>query len=183
MSIPLVQENTKDAINTSIIAIKRNIERINNLLGLSGSEEINTSIFATKEELDALETALQPVNEVTSGNMQSVTSGAVASALENYCTKNMGIFSAYFTPQQVNDPSWLANYVHTVFDEWGIPFILFSVGWEDYQVYPHAGCQGYFMKGVSSARCFGQMKEYSTYTFNYSCIGIDNFQQLSWVTI
>ena len=35
MSIPLVQEATKDAINTSIIAIKRNIERINMLLGLS----------------------------------------------------------------------------------------------------------------------------------------------------
>ena len=78
MSIPLVQENTKDAINTSIIAIKRNIERINNLLGLSGSEEIDTSIFATKEELENLETALQPVDEVTVDNMQSVTSNAVA---------------------------------------------------------------------------------------------------------
>lgn len=81
MSIPLVQENTKDAINTSIIAIKRNIERINNLLGLSGSEEIDTSIFATKEELEALENALQPVDEVTVDNMQSVTSNAVARAI------------------------------------------------------------------------------------------------------
>ena len=81
MSIPLVQENTKDAINTSIIAIKRNIERINSLLGLSGSEEIDTSIFATKEELEALETALQPVDEVTVDNMQSVTSNAVARAI------------------------------------------------------------------------------------------------------
>ena len=33
MSIPLVQNNEKDSINTSIIAIKRNIERIN-MLGL-----------------------------------------------------------------------------------------------------------------------------------------------------
>lgn len=87
MSIPLVQENTKDAINTSIIAIKRNIERINNLLGLSGSEEIDTSIFATKEELETLETALQPVDEVTVGNMQSVTSNAVARALGGYKLK------------------------------------------------------------------------------------------------
>ena len=51
MSIPLVQNNEKDSINTSIIAIKRNIERINMLLGLSNSEEIDTSKFATKEEL------------------------------------------------------------------------------------------------------------------------------------
>ena len=77
MSIPLVQEATKDAINTSIIAIKRNIERINMLLGLSNSEEIDTSVFATKEELQALE----PVDEVTVDNMQSVTSNAVAQAI------------------------------------------------------------------------------------------------------
>ena len=37
MSIPLVQDNDKNSINTSIIAIKRNLERINQLLGLSGS--------------------------------------------------------------------------------------------------------------------------------------------------
>ena len=48
MSIPLVQNNEKDSINTSLIAIKRQIERINMLLGLSNSEEIDTSKFATK---------------------------------------------------------------------------------------------------------------------------------------
>ncbi len=74
MSIPLIQEATKDAINISIIAIKRNIERINMLLGLSNSEEIDTSKFATKEELQALE----PVDEVAADNMHSVTSNAVA---------------------------------------------------------------------------------------------------------
>ncbi len=74
MSIPLIQKPDKDDINTSIIAIKRNIERINMLLGLSNSEEIDTSVFATKEELQALE----PVDEVTVDNMQSVTSNAVA---------------------------------------------------------------------------------------------------------
>ena len=37
MSIPLVQDNEKDSINTSIIAIKRYIDRINQLLGLSDS--------------------------------------------------------------------------------------------------------------------------------------------------
>ena len=77
MSIPLVQEATKDAINTSIIAIKRNIERINMLLGLSNSEEIDTSKFATKEELQQAVTDLQPVDEVALNNMHSVTSNAV----------------------------------------------------------------------------------------------------------
>lgn len=77
MSIPLVQEATKDDINTSIIAIKRNIERINMLLGLSNSEEIDTSKFATKEELQQAVTDLQPVDEVAIDNMQSVTSNAV----------------------------------------------------------------------------------------------------------
>lgn len=95
MSIPLVQENTKDAINTSIIAIKRNIERINNLLGLSGSEEIDTSIFATKEELENLETALQPVDEVTVDNMQSVTSNAVAT------------IGKYVTTEQFTGKYWI----------------------------------------------------------------------------
>jgi hypothetical protein len=69
MSIPLVQKAEKDDINTSIIAIKRNIERINMLLGLSNSEEIDTSEFVKKSDI---------VDEVTVGNMQSVTSNAVA---------------------------------------------------------------------------------------------------------
>ena len=72
MSIPLVQNNEKDSINTSIIAIKRNIERINMLLGLSNSEEIDTSEFVKKSDI---------VDEVTVGNMQSVTSNAVAESL------------------------------------------------------------------------------------------------------
>ena len=82
MSIPLIQEATKDAINTSIIAIKRNIERINMLLGLVDSDSPDLSGLATKQELEdaitQVETDLAPVDEVTSGNMQSVTSNAVA---------------------------------------------------------------------------------------------------------
>ena len=82
MSIPLINEVNKNDINTSIIAIKKNIERINTLLGLNNTEEIDTSIFATKEELEQAETDLAPVDEVTSGNMHSVTSNAVAQAIE-----------------------------------------------------------------------------------------------------
>lgn len=93
MSIPLVQNNDKDSINTSIIAIKRNIERINMLLGLSNSEEIDISEFVKKSDIvDVVEAgnmnpvtsnAVVPVDEVTSGNMQSVTSNAVASAISS----------------------------------------------------------------------------------------------------
>jgi hypothetical protein len=80
MSIPLVQDNEKDSINTSIIAIKRNIERINMLLGLVDNDSPDLSGFATKQELQDAVTELQPVDEVTVGNMQSVTSNAVAVA-------------------------------------------------------------------------------------------------------
>jgi len=92
MSIPLVQEATKDAINISIIAIKRNIERINMLLGLSNSEEIDTSEFIKKSDIvDVVEAgnmnpvtsnAVVPVDEVTLDNMQSVTSNAVYDKLQ-----------------------------------------------------------------------------------------------------
>ena len=78
MSIPLVQNNEKDSINTSIIAIKRNIERINMLLGLVDSGSPDLSGLATKQELQDAVNSLQPVDEVTSGNMHSVTSNAVA---------------------------------------------------------------------------------------------------------
>ena len=79
MSIPLIQKPDKDDINTSIIAIKRNIERINMLLGLvdSGSDP-DLSGLATKQELQDAITELTPVDEVTVDNMQSVTSNAVA---------------------------------------------------------------------------------------------------------
>ena len=80
MSIPLVQNNEKDSINTSIIAIKRNIERINMLLGLVDSGSPDLSGLATKQELQDAITELTPVDEVTSGNMQSVSSNAVAVA-------------------------------------------------------------------------------------------------------
>ena len=87
MSIPLVQNNEKDSINTSLIVIKRQIERINMLLGLSNSEEIDTSVFATKEELQDAITELSPVDEVTVNNMHSVTSNAVAESLSYSTTE------------------------------------------------------------------------------------------------
>ena len=100
MSIPLVQNNEKDSINTSIIAIKKNIERINSILGLvdSGSD-IDTSEFVKKSDIvdvvqsgnmnpvtsNAVATSnAMPVDTVTSGNMHSVTSNAVSTLLKKY---------------------------------------------------------------------------------------------------
>jgi hypothetical protein len=106
MSIPLVRNNTKDAINTSIIAIKKNLERINTLLGLVDSSEPDLSGLATKQELedtvteinntiDEVETSLQPVDTVTSGNMHSVTSNAVAEKV------------SYSTTEQLTGGKWI----------------------------------------------------------------------------
>lgn len=108
MSVPLIQNNDKDSINTSIIAIKRSLERINTLLGLTdnGSEgQTDTSEFVKKSEVvdavvsdnmnpvtsNAVATSnAMPVDTVTSGDMHSVTSNAVANSLnshigQNYC--------------------------------------------------------------------------------------------------
>lgn len=119
-------------------------------------------------------------NSVASGNMNAVTSNAVYGVLQEKADVDRGILQVTFTPQQVNDPTWLANYVHDIFDTEHIPLILFSVGWEDYQSYSHAGSQGYFMRGISSARVFGQMREYSQPNWKYYTYGIDNYTVLSW---
>lgn len=98
MSIPLIQKPEKDDINTSIIAIKRNIERINMLLGLvdSGSDP-DLSGLATKQELQDAITELTPVDEVTVGNMQSVTSNAVSKVL------------SYSTTEQFTGRYWISG--------------------------------------------------------------------------
>jgi hypothetical protein len=51
------------------------------LLGLVDNDSPDLSGFATKQELQDAVTELQPVDEVTVGNMQSVTSNAVAEAI------------------------------------------------------------------------------------------------------
>jgi uncharacterized phage infection (PIP) family protein YhgE len=103
-SIPLIKGNTPQEINTSIIALKKalseleaqdrllqgtdkdvqnKIKQINELI-----EGINTHLGTVDNHLTAIDdqiTALQPVDTVTSGNMHSVTSNAVA--IMNYAQK------------------------------------------------------------------------------------------------
>ncbi len=82
MSIPLIQDNQKDSINASLIAIKREEERLQALIA-EADEKI-----AQLNELKVSKSDI--VDEVTSGNMQSVTSNAVAEKLGDY-VKNSDI--------------------------------------------------------------------------------------------
>lgn len=128
MNIPLVRNNTKDAINTSIIAIKKNLERINSLLGLADSSEPDLSGLATKQELedavteinntiDEVETSLQPVNAVTNGDMHSVTSNAVAGALSGvkYLIPIRATFATTNSTDYVSYKQ-IGNYFNTYFN-------------------------------------------------------------------
>ena len=71
--IPLVNTNSVNDINTSIIAIKKEMKS-------SGETEVNVNV-------NLPDTAF-PVDEVTSGNMHSVTSNAVAKAM-SYSTSEV----------------------------------------------------------------------------------------------
>ena len=72
MSIPLINEVNKNDINTSIIAIKKNIERINTLLGLNNTEEIDTSEFVKKSDIIYVEA---PIGSLISMYKKSSPSG------------------------------------------------------------------------------------------------------------
>jgi hypothetical protein len=89
--IPLIQKADINSINTSIIAIKKQLKQLNEALGLVDVPSIDTSVFVKKSDVvDVVESgnmnpvtsnAVVPVDEVTSGNMHSVTSNAVANAI------------------------------------------------------------------------------------------------------
>lgn len=95
--VPLVKDNEINSINTSIIAIKKQLNQISELLGLIDIPDApDLSPYVKKADVaDVIEadnmnpvtsnavavSNAMPVNEVTSGNMHSVTSGAVYSAL------------------------------------------------------------------------------------------------------
>lgn len=196
-SIPLIKGNTPQEINTSIIALKKalseleaqdrllqgtdkdvqdKIKQINELI-----EGINTHLGTVDTHLTTIDgqiTALQPVNTVTSGNMQSVTSNAVANSVSNLQTQISGKASgngnvswAYFTPQQFNDATYLSNLVNS------LPagsLIIFTVGWEDYQQYPYYGSSGYIMVSAGSARAYGEMREFFQPIFKRAFYWVDN---------
>lgn len=73
MSIPLIQDNQKDSINASLIAIKREEERLQALIAEADKK------IAQLNELKVSKSDI--VDKVTLNNMQSVTSNAVAEVL------------------------------------------------------------------------------------------------------
>ena len=73
MSIPLIQDNQKDSINASLIAIKREEERLQALITEADKK------IAQLNELKVNKSDI--VDEVTLNNMQSVTSNAVYESL------------------------------------------------------------------------------------------------------
>ena len=96
-TIPLVKGNTQEEINTSLIALKKALDEMNSSSSKTDAsvqsqiKQINELITDINSHLDTIDeqiTGLQPVDTVTSGNMHSVTSNAVAGALENKQTIN-----------------------------------------------------------------------------------------------
>jgi hypothetical protein len=98
--VPLIQKADINSINTSIIAIKKQLKQLNEALGLVDVPNIDTSVFVKKSDVvDVVESgnmnpvtsnavaevadSLEPVDTVTSGNMQSVTSNAVYAELKD----------------------------------------------------------------------------------------------------
>ena len=89
-TIPLVKGNTQEEINTSLIALKKALDEMNSSssktdasvqLKIKQINELITNINSQLDTIDGQITDLQPVDEVASGNMQSVTSNAVAKTL------------------------------------------------------------------------------------------------------
>lgn len=88
--VPLVKDNNINSINTSLIAIKKQLKQLTEAIGLIDVPDVDTSVFVKKSEVvDAVESgnmnpvtsnAVVPVDEVALNNIHSVTSNAVATS-------------------------------------------------------------------------------------------------------
>ena len=95
--VPLVKDNNINSINTSLIAVKKQLKQLTEAVGLIDVPDVDTSVFVKKSEVvDAVESgnmnpvtsnAVVPVDEVAVGNMQSVSSNAVAESLSYSTTE------------------------------------------------------------------------------------------------
>ena len=102
--IPLVKGNTQEEINTSLIALKKALDEMNSSSSKTDAsvqsqiKQINELITNINSHLDTIDgqiTDLQPVDSVTSGDMHSVTSNAVAEKLIDYQSKEWKILEGY----------------------------------------------------------------------------------------
>lgn len=114
-------------------------------------------------------------DEVAINNMYSVSSNAVALALQGKAPANAGVSLYYLTPRHLNTASSFTSWVEGLRNQ-GITFAVFSVGWEEYQSFPYAGAIGYVMIGGSSARAYGQLRGYADANFNRAFYWIDSIE-------
>ena len=153
------------------------------------NKELDADITLTASDVGALpDSTVVPtvVDTVASGNMNAVTSNAVAGALSGKANVNSGIVRINLEPRQINDISYLSSLLHSYFEEQGYSLIVFGIGWEDYQSYPYAGSMGYFMFGTSSARAYGQLRNYSDANYIRSISWTDSIETSrcsGWVAI
>lgn len=87
----------------------------------------------------------------------------MASAISAKANGNGGVYFRYITPREFNTASTLTSIVAS-YPEGSL--IIISIGWEEYQSFPYAGCSGYIMIGATSCRAWGTIRNYSV--ANYS---------------
>ena len=122
-------------------------------------------------DLNNIPTIPTVIDSVTSGDMNAVTSNAVASALSGKADGSGSIYFAYFTPRQFNNASFLSNYVGGLQPG---TLVIFSVGWEEYSSFSFAGSGGYIIKCSGSAQCWGQFRNYGDRKYTYGFHWVDS---------
>lgn len=167
-TIPLVKGNTQEEINTSLIALKKALDEMNSSSGKTDAsvqsqiKQINELITNINSHLDTIDgqiTDLQPVDTVTSGNMHSVTSNAVANALLNKANGHASVDVIYLTPRQLSTPSEMTS----IFASKSDGIYLIKVGWEEYESFWGAGANGYAIVTTGNSACvFGKLRDYSS---------------------
>ena len=134
-TIPLVKGNTQEEINTSLIALKKALDEMNSSSSKTDAsvqsqiKQINELITNINSHLDTIDgqiTDLQPVDSVTSGNMQSVTSNAVAISLKEKLNKEYWTLFSDWAPasEQV-----MNTYNNQKFSDYSI--LIFVIGSND----------------------------------------------------
>lgn len=93
--IPLVNSNSVNDINTSIIAIKKEISS-------TGNTDVNVTVNLPENSI--------PVDAVTSGDMHAVTSNAVAEAL-SYSTSEINTGKKYINGKDIYSRTYDFGYL------------------------------------------------------------------------
>lgn len=112
--------------------------------------------------------------------MQSVSSNAVATALQGYATTsalsqkangNGAIYHRYITPRQLNTDSSMKS----IIGSYPIgSIVIVQVGWEEYTSFSHPGAMGYILISGGSGYAYGHFREYESNNYTFACRCIDS---------